>query len=124
MKIPEDVDNRGRMAIRSLPTLVVLVEERKRVSLQNREGCCRGSHVNRQEYEMFKVARHPEAILSSMLLPAFELWPEEGALSGRLLAGYGELELNLASIVGHALCDMPKVRGPSFNAEARRRASI
>ena len=38
-----------------------------------------------------------------MLIPAFHDWPDEGATIGRLLAGYGELELELALCVGHAI---------------------
>jgi hypothetical protein len=38
-----------------------------------------------------------------MLMPAFRDWPEEANVIARILAGYGELELSLARVVGYAL---------------------
>jgi hypothetical protein len=40
-----------------------------------------------------------------MLMPAFHDWPAEAAIIARLLAGYGELEFQLAISAGTALTD-------------------
>jgi len=42
----------------------------------------------------------------SSIMPAFVRYPEEAAIIGRLLAGYGELEFDLCLCVGHARGDM------------------
>ena len=37
------------------------------------------------------------------MMPAFSDWPEEAAVIGRILAGYGELEFRLSKLVGYAM---------------------
>lgn len=41
-------------------------------------------------------------------LPCFKQFPEEAAIIGRLLAGYGELEFELAQLVGVVMGDMKR----------------
>ena len=43
--------------------------------------------------------------MTEIILPAFIDFPEEGAIIGRLLAGYGELEFDLCQAVGQAKND-------------------
>lgn len=43
------------------------------------------------------------------IMPAFESFPEEGAIIGRLLAGYGELELQLSRCVNSVRNDYDMV---------------
>src|SRR3546814_10168398 len=41
----------------------------------------------------------------STIMPAFDTFPQEGAIIGRLLAGYGEIELSLCMCVVQARDD-------------------
>ncbi len=44
--------------------------------------------------------------MSRLIMPAFERYPEEAAIIGRLLAGYGEIEFELSTCLGEALNDI------------------
>jgi hypothetical protein len=39
----------------------------------------------------------------STIMPAFEQYPKEGEIAGRLLAGYGELEFDLCQCLQYAM---------------------
>lgn len=43
--------------------------------------------------------------MARYIIPAFGTYPEEGAIIGRLLAGYGEIELEINICLGQALQD-------------------
>jgi hypothetical protein len=45
---------------------------------------------------------------ADMFMPAFQQWPTEAGIIARLLGGYGELELELALCLGHAISDKRK----------------
>jgi hypothetical protein len=43
-----------------------------------------------------------------LIFPPFHHWPDEGAIVGRLLVDYGELEIELALSMGYAISDKGK----------------
>jgi predicted TIM-barrel fold metal-dependent hydrolase len=55
------------------------------------------------------------------ILPAFEKFPKEGAIVGRLLAGYADLEIGLMHAVAMALDDFDKALKDMFGVRGESR---
>ena len=51
-----------------------------------------------------------------IIMPVFSTFPVEGAIIGRLLAGYGDLEFDLCNCIGMAIDDMDMVLKAMFRA--------
>lgn len=54
----------------------------------------------------------------STIMPAFDRFPEEGAIVGRLLAGYGELELSLCFCIAESRADFDMVFKSMFRTRS------
>lgn len=46
------------------------------------------------------------SIMPRIIMPVFSQFPVEGAIIGRLLAGYGDLDFDLCSCIGSATDDL------------------
>lgn len=58
--------------------------------------------------------------MSDTILPAFRYFEKEGAIIGRLLAGYGELEFDLAHLLGLATGDVETAMKVGFRARGEK----
>ncbi len=54
------------------------------------------------------------------IMPAFDRYPKEAKLIGRILAGYGELEFGLCHCVGQARNDLDMVLKVMFRARGEK----
>jgi hypothetical protein len=101
------INSRDRIAARMTPAQIA-----RRCRLPPRQ--LRYQHLN---VSFIPVATGGTA----MLMPAFQEWPDEAAIVGRLLVDYGELEFELALSMGWAISDKRQGIRDFFSARGERR---